>query len=281
LKLVLFTALAMVAFAANSVLARLAFATAHAEPLGYTGIRLAAGAITLALILLARDRRIAIRGSWTGAASLFGYAIFFSIAYVLLGAGTGALILFASVQIGIIGWAIYRGDRPKPLEALGLVLAFAGLVYLVSPGLVAPNPAGTALMVAAGLCWAAYTLIGRGSSSPLNDTAGNFIRTAPLALILIAADMLTRGVDPIAALYAIASGAIASGVGYAIWYAVLPRLTRTRAAIVQLTVPAIAAAGGVVFIGESMSFRLVLSTIAIIGGIALALLAADRRRVAR
>jgi drug/metabolite transporter (DMT)-like permease len=278
MRLVLLTALAMIAFAANSVLARLAFATAHAEALSYTGIRLAAGAITLALILLARDRRIVIRGSWAGAASLFGYAIFFSIAYVLLGAGTGALILFASVQIGIIGWAIYRGDRPKPLEAVGLALAFGGLVYLVSPGLVAPDPIGTALMVVAGLCWAAYTLIGRGSPSPLNDTAGNFIRTAPLALILMAAGPVAHGVDPMAALYAIASGAIASGIGYAIWYSVLPKLSRTRAAIVQLTVPAIAAAGGVIFIGEPPTLRLVVATLAIVGGVAFALIAADRGR---
>ena len=278
MRLILLTALAMIAFAANSVLARLAFATAEAEPLGYTGIRLAAGAITLSLILIARDRRLAIRGSWAGAASLFGYAIFFSIAYVLLGAGTGALILFASVQIGIIGWAIFRGDRPKPLEALGLVLAFGGLIYLVSPGLVAPDPVGTALMVVAGLCWAAYTLIGRGSSSPLNDTAGNFIRSGPLALILMVMGIAMHGTTPLAAFYAILSGAIASGVGYAIWYTVLPALTRTRAAIVQLTVPAIAAAGGVLFIGKSMSLRLGLATIAIIGGIALALLTAERRR---
>lgn len=277
-RIVLLASLAMIAFAANSVLARLAFATAAAEPMSYTGIRLGAGAVTLAIILALRHRGLRGAGSWAGAASLFGYAIFFSVAYILLGAGTGALILFASVQIGILGWAVYKGDRPGLIEWLGLAVALGGLVYLVSPGLVAPSPLGAALMLVAGLCWAAYTLIGRGSSSPLGDTAGNFIRTAPVALLLIIVAALTRTVTPVAALYAIASGALASGLGYAIWYAVLPALSRTRAAIVQLTVPAIAAAGGVIFIGEPVSVRLLIATVAIIGGVALSLLAAQRRR---
>lgn len=278
MKTVMLTAVAMVAFAANSVLARLAFATADAEPLSYTGIRLAAGALTLALLLAVRRRSLRPAGSWSGAAALFGYAILFSIAYVLLGAGTGALILFASVQIGILGWAIYKGDRPGAVEWLGFVIAVAGLVYLVSPGVVAPHPLGALLMVVAGLSWAAYTLIGRGSTSPLADTAGNFIRSAPIAIIMIAAGLAMHGVSPTAGLYAVASGALASGLGYAVWYAVLPSLSRTRAAIVQLTVPAIAAAGGVLFIGEALSPRLVVATIAIVGGVALALVTAGRRR---
>jgi drug/metabolite transporter (DMT)-like permease len=278
MRAILLTAAAMVAFAANSVLARLAFATAGAEPLSYTGIRLAAGAITLALLLALRRQSPRPAGSWTGAAALFGYAILFSIAYILLGAGTGALILFASVQIGILGWAIYKGDRPGAIEWLGFFVAFAGLVYLVSPGVVAPPPLGALLMLAAGLCWAAYTLIGRGSVSPLADTAGNFIRSSPIAAVMIVAGAMTHGVSPGAALYAVASGALASGIGYAVWYAVLPALSRTRAAIVQLTVPAIAAAGGVVFIGEALSLRLVVATVAIVGGVALALVTASRRR---
>lgn len=278
MRTIALTTIAMVAFAANSVLARLAFATAGAEPLGYTGIRLAAGALTLALLLLLRRQPLRLAGSWTGAASLFGYAILFSVAYVLLGAGTGALILFASVQIGILGWAIYRGDRPSLVEWLGLALAFAALIYLVSPGLVAPNPLGALLMVAAGLCWAAYTLIGRGSAAPLADTAGNFIRSAPFAIVMIFAGLVTHGITPLATLYAILSGALASGVGYAIWYAVLPALNRTRAAIVQLTVPAIAATGGVLFIGEAPTPRLLVATVGIVGGVAVALLAASRRR---
>lgn len=279
MRTIALTLIAMVAFAANSVLARLAFATADAEPLGYTGIRLAAGAATLAILLLARRQPLKLAGSWPGAAALFGYAILFSIAYVLLGAGTGALILFASVQIGILGWAVFKGDRPGLLEWLGFAIAFAALAYLVSPGLVAPHPLGTLLMIVAGLCWAAYTLIGRGSTSPLADTAGNFIRSAPIAIVILVVGFATHGITPLAALYAVASGALASGVGYAVWYAVLPALSRTRAAIVQLTVPAIAAAGGVLFIGEALSPRLVLATIGIVGGVALALTAAGRRRM--
>ncbi len=278
MKLILLTAVAMLAFAANSVLARLAFATAGAEAMSYTGIRLAAGALTLALLLAARTRAVPkIAGTWPGAAALLGYALFFSIAYLLLGAGTGALILFATVQIGILGWAVLKGDRPGPLQWLGLAIAFAALVYLISPGLVAPHPLGTLLMVVAGLCWAAYTLIGRGSQSPLADTAGNFIRCAPAAVALIVAGALIHGITPLAATYAVLSGAIASGLGYAIWYAVLPALSRARAGIVQLSVPAIAAAGGVLLLAEPLTLRLGIATAGIIGGVALALTSANRR----
>jgi len=278
MRIIALTVIAMIAFAANSVLARLAFATAGAEPLSYTGIRLAAGAATLAVLLALRRRNVRLGGSWSGVAALFGYAILFSIAYILLGAGTGALILFASVQIGMLGWAVYRGDRPGLIEWLGFVVAFAGLVYLLSPGVVAPNPLGALLMLVAGLCWAAYTLIGRASTSPLDDTAGNFMRSSPLAVVMIVAGALTHGVSLAAVIYAIVSGALASGLGYAVWYTALPSLSRTRAAIVQLTVPAIAGAGGVLFIGEALSPRLIIATIAIIGGVALAVISSSRRR---
>jgi drug/metabolite transporter (DMT)-like permease len=272
-RIVALTSLAMIAFAANSVLARLALGHDGADPLAYTGIRLASGAVALAILiaLVDRNRPFRVAGSWLGAAALFGYAIAFSVAYIVLGAGTGALILFASVQIGVIGWAIIRGDRPHLLE-------WIGLVYLVSPGLVAPPTLGALLMLAAGICWAAYTLIGRGSSSPLADTAGNFIRCLPLALPLILAGAFWHGLDPITAAYAIASGVVASGIGYAIWYTALPHLTRTRAAIVQLTVPAIAAIGGVLLISETVTSRLIVSSVAILGGVAFALLTSERRR---
>jgi drug/metabolite transporter (DMT)-like permease len=196
----------------------------------------------------------------------------------MLGAGTGALILFASVQVGIFGWAIVRGDRPGALEWLGLAVALGAFAWLVSPGLVAPHPIGTALMVAAGFCWAAYTLIGRGSKSPLADTSGNFARTLPLAILLLVASLVSGPIHPVAAAYAVASGALASGVGYAVWYAVLPSLPRTTAAIVQLTVPAIAAIGGIALIGEQLTLRLVVASAGIIGGVAVALIGADRRR---
>lgn len=284
MKIVVLTAIAMLAFAANSVLARLAFATANAEPLSYTGIRLASGAIVLAVLLLLRrmpGTPLTIGGSWRAAAALFGYALAFSIAYILLGAGTGALILFASVQIGILGWAIFKGDRPGTLEWLGLAIALAAFAYLVSPGLVAPHPLGTLLMVGSGLCWAAYTLLGRGSKAPLVDTAGNFIRCLPVAVAIVIAGLLLHPVDPGAVAYAVASGALASGLGYAVWYAVLPSLARAQAAVVQLTVPAIAAAGGVLLISEPLTLRLVIASIGILGGVALALMASERRRRAK
>jgi drug/metabolite transporter (DMT)-like permease len=274
----------MLAFAANSVLARLAFATAGAEPLSYTGIRLASGALVLLAILRLRPQpanRHALGGSWAGAAALFGYALAFSIAYILLGAGTGALILFASVQVGIIGWSVLKGDRPGALEWLGLAIALAAFAYLVSPGLVAPHPIGTLLMIGSGLCWAAYTLMGRGSSAPLIDTAGNFIRCLPVAALLLIAALALGPLDLRAIGYAVASGALASGLGYAIWYAALPRLTSTNAAIVQLTVPAIAAAGGVLLLAEPATLRLILSSLGILGGVAIALLASARRRATR
>lgn len=273
----------MIAFAANSVLARLALGAGEMSAEGYTGVRLTSGAITLAAILYFRwpktaRPRVEINGSWQGAAALFGYALAFSIAYIMLGAATGALILFASVQIGMLAWAILQGDRPGMLEWLGFGVAFAALVLLVSPGLVAPPLLGTALMVAAGLCWAAYSLLGRGSRAPLADTAGNFIRCLPIALVLVIAGELGHTSTSTGLVYAIASGAVASGVGYAIWYTALPSLTRTSAAFVQLTVPAIAAAGGVVFIGEQLTGRLQLSSAGILGGVALALVAARQRK---
>lgn len=279
-RIVVLTTLAMLAFAANSVLARLALLPAGADPLAYTGIRLASGALALVVLvaLFDRGRPFRVAGSWRGATALLGYAIAFSVAYIMLGAGTGALILFASVQVGVIGWAIAKGDRPSWLEWIGLVVAFGGLVYLVSPGLLAPQPLGALLMFAAGLSWAAYTLLGRGSQSPLSDTAGNFARTLPIALALIAIGALLHGIDSKAAAYAIASGVVASGLGYAVWYTVLPTLTRTRAAIVQLTVPAIAAVLGVMLIGEAMTSRLILASLGILGGVAIALIAGERRR---
>ncbi len=282
-RVAVLTAVAMLAFAANSVLARLALATGEADAVGYTGIRLAAGAIVLfAIVHLRRPRDetsgLSLHGSWSGAAALFGYAIAFSVAYLMLSAGTGALILFASVQAGMLGWAIVKGDRPGALEWLGLAIAFAALAYLVAPGIAAPDPLGTLLMIAAGLAWAAYSLLGRGSASPLRDTAGNFLRCLPVALVLAVTGVALHAPSAPGVAYALASGALASGLGYAIWYAALPSISRTGAAFVQLTVPAIAATGGVLFIGEAATARLVIASAGILGGVALALLAAERRK---
>ena len=285
LKVALFATIAMLAFAANSILARLALGTGDMGAMAYTGVRLASGALTLAAILHFRRRpdgarRFIVSGSWRGAMALFGYALAFSVAYVMLGAATGALILFASVQIGMLAWAIIQGDRPSLLEWLGFAVAFAALVFLVAPGLVAPPLLGTALMVLAGLCWAAYSLLGQGSRAALADTAGNFVRCLPIALVLAIAGALTQPSTAPGLIYAIASGVIASGMGYAVWYSVLPSLSRTSAAFIQLTVPAIAAAGGVLFIGEQLTAHLMFASAGILGGVALALYAANRRRLA-
>lgn len=281
MRLVLLTAVAMLAFAANSVLARLALTAPGGDPLVFTGIRIASGALTLGLLLGLRAGPAAFRplpGTWRAAAALFGYALLFSLAYTRLGAGNGALILFASVQIGIFARAIFQGDRPAPLEWIGLAVALAGLVYLVLPGLVAPDPLGSFMMVGAGLCWAAYTLLGRGSKTPLVDTAGNFLRGLPLAILTAIAGAMATGLAINPVIYAIASGAIASGLGYAIWYTVLPLLSRARAGIVQLTVPIIAAIGGVLLLAEPFTPRLALATVAILGGVFIALVAGSRRR---
>jgi drug/metabolite transporter (DMT)-like permease len=276
------SSLAMIAFAANSLLARLALAGNGSDPWTYTGVRLVAGALMLAFLIWLRRRRpvrqLLRAGSWAQALALFGYALAFSLAYLRLGAAMGALVLFASVQIGMVTRAIITGDRPGPFEWLGLALAGGAFVYLVSPGLSAPDTVGTTLMVLAGLSWAAYSLLGRRSARPLEDTAGNFLRCLPLALVVLAIGLMGQVPQPEAVVYAIVSGAIASGVGYAVWYAVLPALPRTRAAIIQLSVPVIAAAAAIPLLGETASPRLLVSAVLILGGIALATLLSGRRR---
>ncbi len=280
-KIALLTTLAMVAFAANSVLNRIALAEGEADALTYTGVRLVSGAVMLAVILSWREgapRLGTLGGSNRGALALFVYAIAFSYAYLELAAGTGALLLFAAVQLGMLGWAIRNGDRPSVFEWTGFGVAILFLVLLMMPGLTAPDPFGAALMILAGLAWAVYTLLGRGSSKPLVDTSGNFLRCLPIAAVLILPGVFAQTISLAGWIYAIASGALASGLGYAIWYSVLPALERSTAAYVQLTVPAIAAAGGVIFIAEPLTLRLALCSLGILGGVGLALWGADRRR---
>ena len=275
------TSLAMIAFAGNSILNRLALAQDLIDPVSYAGIRLLSGAVMLALLLRWRGTgwgMAAQGGSWWAALALALYALAFSVAYLRLAAGTGALILFAAVQLGMLGWASLRGDRPGPLELAGFVLALAFLVALLAPGVSAPDPGAAALMVVAGLAWAVYTLLGRGSQAPLRDTTGNFLRCTPLAIVLVLPALLAGNATAWGWGYAIASGALASGLGYAIWYAALPGLGRSTAAYVQLTVPAIAALGGVVFVAEPLSARLAICAGGILGGVALAVWGADRRR---
>ena len=270
----LYTSLTMVAFASNSLLNRMALGQETIDAVSYTTVRLTAGALTLWLIASLQKNSAGpkVRGNWISAAMLFLYAIAFSLAYLSLRAGTGALILFGTVQLTMILAALRSGERPQLLEWLGLLLALGGLVYLVLPGLEAPSPLGSALMTAAGIAWGVYSLRGRGSGSPLADSAGNFIRAVPLILAVRLVTLNNVHLSQPGLLLAVLSGAIASGLGYVIWYAALRGLTATRAAIVQLSVPVLAAWGGVVFLAEDISLRLILAGALILGGIALAIL---------
>ena len=247
------------------------------DPAAFTAIRIGNGALFLWLLSM-RDRagrkdRDGMRGSgiW-----LFAYAIAFSFAYVSLPVAAGALILFAAVQVTIIAGALISGERLRLLDWLGLCLAIGGLVYLTLPGLSSPAPGGSVLMAIAGIAWGVYTLRGRGSRSPLHDTARNFMRATPLTLLVVLLWYRRVHVSPTGAGYAVASGVIASGLGYVIWYAALRGLTATRAAMVQLSVPVIAAVGAALFLSESISPRLIVSACLILGGIGLTL--ARRRR---
>lgn len=238
----------------------------------FSTVRLVAGAGMLWLVarLHARERRPLLRGTWVSAAMLFGYAVAFSFAYLSLAAGTGALILFGSVQVTMILAALLAGERPRAREWVGLAVAVGGLVYLVSPGLSAPSPAGSLLMALAGVAWGRYSMRGRGASDPLAETAGNFVRAVPfgVAVSLLTLDQLHTSPRGIA--LAAVSGALTSGLGYVVWYAALRSLSGTRAAIVQLAVPVLAALGGIALLGEPLSLRLALSALLILGGIGLA-----------
>lgn len=268
------TALTMVAFAANSVLCRLALQTTEIDPATFTSVRLAVGALALWLIVRLRTRS-APGGSWASASALFVYAAAFSFAYLSLTTGTGALVLFGAVQLTMIGWGLARGERLSGLQTLGLAAALGGLVYLVLPGLEAPPLGAALLMAAAGVAWGVYSLRGRGSRSPVADSAGNFARAVPMAvglsvLLLVLPGAAVRA-DGMGLAYAIFSGSVTSGLGYVVWYAVLPALRATSAATVQLSVPVLAALGGVALVGEAITLRLVLASLLTLGGIALVL----------
>ncbi len=269
LRVALLTALAMLAFAANSLLCREALATGDIGAATFTLVRIVSGAAVLGLILLVRFRAHGVGGSWGGAAALFGYAAGFSYAYLSLSAATGALMLFGAVQLSMIAYGLWIGERLNPRQAIGVVAAAAGLIWLLLPGVESPPLLGAVLMLAAGLSWGVYSLLGRGAGDPTVATAGNFIRAVPLALLVF---VLLGGAEPISASgigYAVASGALASGLGYAIWYAALPSLRATTAATVQLSVPILAALGGVVFLGEALTLRFGLAALAVLGGIGL------------
>ncbi|HEY4165686.1 MAG TPA: DMT family transporter [Reyranella sp.] len=271
-RLVLITTLAMLAFAANSLLCRVALRDTTIDAASFTAIRLASGAAVLALLVRARHDRPMEAGSWAAAACLFGYAAFFSFAYRQLSAATGAILLFGAVQTSMLSCGFFLGERMRGLQIAGLLVALAGLVYMLLPGLSAPPLLGAAFMIAAGLAWTGYSMLGRGTKDPVKATAGNFLRTVPFAAALFLTQQVGPSVDHTGAIYAVISGAITSGLGYVLWYAALPALTATSAAVIQLSVPVIAALGGVVLLAEPLSSRLVIASLIIMGGIALTIL---------
>lgn len=273
------TAVAMTAFAANSLLCRLALRGGHIDPASFTSLRLVSGALVLWLLLGLRGGGVAHSGNWPSATALFVYAIGFSFAYVSLGVGVGALLLFGAVQATMILAGFRGGERPGFAQGAGLALSLAGLVYLMLPGLAAPPLVGAGLMVAAGVAWGVYSLRGRGAGDPARATAGNFILATPLALLANLPFISRLHLEPLGCAYALASGALASGLGYVIWYAALKGLTATRAAIVQLSVPVIAAFGGVLLLDEPVTTRLVIASCVILGGVALAVIGKQVRRL--
>lgn len=268
-RLSLLTTLAMLAFAGNSVLCRLALRDTAIDPASFTSLRLISGAAVLWLLLRSRSQRGEAGGSWGSAIALFVYAAAFSWAYIQLDAASGALLLFAAVQVSMLGIGLLRGERLSAAQTAGLALALVGLAALLAPGANAPPVLPAISMLSAGVAWGLYSLRGRGAADPLAATAGNFARAVPLTLILSLITLPWLMVDLGGALYALASGALTSGLGYAIWYAALPGLRASAAASVQLSVPVITAVGGLLLLNETPSMLLVLSSLAILGGIAL------------
>lgn len=267
------TTAAMVAFAANSVFCRLALGHAAIDAPTFTLIRLISGAVALLVICAAQRKfsRVLFRLDAFSAAALFTYAAAFSFAYRDLAAGTGALLLFGAVQVTMIGNGLFRGERPAPVEWLGLLIALGGLGWLVSPGIEAPPPIGAGLMVLAGMAWGLYSLRGRKLGDPLQTTTANFLWAVVPGAVLFSAIPGHFHATQAGIFWAVLSGALASGIGYAVWYAALPRLTATRAGTVQLTVPVLTALGGVMFLAETITIRLALASLLVLGGVALAI----------
>jgi drug/metabolite transporter (DMT)-like permease len=265
------TAVAMLAFAANSLLCRFALQQDRIDPASFGAVRLAAGALALACVMRAGRQGQGAGGDWRSAALLFAYVALFSFAYVSLAAGTGALILFGAVQLTMLGVGLLRGERFAPAGWCGLALAAGGLAVLLLPGAAAPSLGGAVLMAGAGIAWGGYSLRGRGVRDPLAATAAAFLRAAPIGILLALAFASRAHADARGIGLAIASGALTSGLGYVAWYAALRRLTALRAAVVQLSVPLIAAVGGALLLGEALTVRLGVAALAILGGIGLVL----------
>lgn len=268
-RVLLLTTLAMLAFAGNSVLCRLALKHTGIDPATFTSVRLVSGALVLWLLVRVRDGRTARAGNWPSALALFAYAAAFSWAYVSLPTAAGALLLFGAVQATMIGYGLWQGERLAPRQTLGLLAACAGLIALMLPGLSAPPLGGALLMMAAGVAWGVYSLRGKGGGDATQTTSGNFQRAALLTLILSAITLPQARLDGAGLVYAVVSGTVTSGLGYAVWYTAVRGLPATSAATVQLSVPVIAALGGALFLHEPLTLRLITTSLAILGGVAL------------
>jgi drug/metabolite transporter (DMT)-like permease len=278
LRIPIYTALALIAFAANSILCRLALSEEAIDPASFTSVRLMAGAVMLyALVRGHRGGSAPLKGSWLSAALLALYAVPFSLAYVSLTAGAGALLLFGAVQATMLLASVGAGERPDAGQWIGVVLALAGLVYLLLPGLASPPLMAAMLMLLAGVAWGVYSLLGKGSADPLRETAGNFVRAVPFAIAVSAVMLRDLHLELRGLVLAIASGAVASGLGYVLWYAALRNLSGFTASIVQLAGPVLAAAGGVLLLDERISLRLAVAATLVLGGIALAIMGRSGR----
>ncbi|MGB8873764.1 MAG: DMT family transporter [Desulfobaccales bacterium] len=271
-RIIILLSLTMILFASNSLLCRAALKSTSIDAASFTTIRLISGAIILWVIVRTDHGTNVGGGNWPSAFMLFVYAVGFSFAYISLSAATGALLLFSAVEATMISHGIWMGERLRRVQLLGLVLAFGGFIGLLLPGLTAPPLGGSISMLIAGVAWGIYSLRGRGARDPIKSTAGNFLRAVPMAIALSILSFKGATLDNAGVGYAVASGALASGIGYSIWYMALPALKATSAAIVQLCAPVIAALGGLVLLGEPISLRLAVACVAILGGIALAIL---------
>ena len=277
MQIVGYATLAMVAFAANSILCRVALRESTIDPATFSTIRLISGAAMLLLMARWKHRsELQLRGSFVSPALLALYAVPFSFAYTRLSTGTGALILFGAVQVTMLIAAFRAGERVHPMQWVGLSVALTGLVYLVFPTLATPSLLAAVLMALAGVSWGAYSWRGRGTANPLAATTRNFVQAVPLVLLVSLVMLPQFHVEPAGVFFSVTSGAIASGLGYVVWYAALRGLSGMQAAVVQLAVPVLAAVGGVVFLAEAISIRLALSTVLVLGGIALAVASRER-----
>ena len=269
IKLVLLAVLAMTAFAANSLLCRMALVETDIDPASFTFWRLTSGALMLTLLVVMRNQKPLQEGNMASAIALFVYAAGFSFAYVSMTTGAGALLLFGAVQVTMISWGLFKGERMSALQWGGFLLALIGLILLLLPNAAVPQLSSALMMLAEGIAWGVYSLKGKGAKFPIEATAGNFIRATPLALVLLVIFWPGGEFHAEGMAYAVASGAIASALGYALWYSILVHIAAIKAATLQLSVPVLAVFAGWVFLDETVTLRIILSSLAVIGGVAM------------